>query len=735
MVQVTLTRRRVGAVLSNHASFVVAHHHARRETPVASRPERNLKRDLVGDTPAAEAGASRAAARQSELLAEKQRRHERQNEAARYARDAVRKAASGERSIHPALIPGISVENTDAGFKTNKAVFAVALAASLAVLLWAIVAPDNLSAVGGSMREWVVVNFGWMFSALMICALVFLLAVGLGPTGKIRLGADDSEPEFSTFAWISMLFAAGLGIGLIFYGPMEPLSHFMAPPPFVDAEPGTPDAVFPAMDSAYLHQATLPWAVYALVGGSLAYASFRRGRLPLISSLFEPVFTDSNNRVMGKIIDIFAVLVTLFGTATSLGIGALQIKTGTSIVTGRPLEGNGVVVVIISILTVLFIFSAMSGVKRGIRILSNTNMALVIGLSIFVLLTGPTLFILDLLPASLLQFIDNFNTMMSANPSQGPAEQEFVVAYTMLFWAWWISWSPFVGMFIAKISKGRTLRQFVVVVLTVPSGLSVAWYAIFGGTAIWMHMNGQEITVEGAGENVMFDLLSHLPLSGLMSVLMLVAIVVFFNTAADSATNVMGSMSQNGRPKPATPVVIIWGAALGLISLFLLLAGGQDALSGLQNIMVSCSLPFAIILIGIMIAWAQDLRQDPLIIRRKYAAAAIEEGVKRGLDEHDGHFIFGAEQVPEGQGASAAVDDDDPNLHEWYTESASEEFRAERIAEREAAKLEREEFEEQLAQEEAAAEQEADIADDAHLVEEYWTEKVAGSEDEEQPRA
>ena len=334
------------------------------------------------------------------------------------------------------------------------------------------------------MREWVVVHFGWIFTAIMVATLVFLLVVGLGPTGKIRLGQDDSEPEFSTFAWISMLFTAGLGIGLIFYGPMEPLTHFLNPPPFAGVEGGSHDAVFPGLTAAILHQAIMPWVVYALVGGSLAYAAFRRGRLPLISSLFEPLITDPNNRVAGKIIDIFAVLVTLFGTATSLGIGALQIRTGTSIITGKPLEDDGVMVAIISILTVIFIFSATSGVKRGIRILSNTNMGLVITLGLFVLITGPTLFIFDLLPPTVLQLIQNFITMMSANPSQGPEEKEFVTAYTMLFWAWWISWSPFVGMIIAKISKGRTLRQFVSVVLLVPTGLSLAWFVVFGGTTI-----------------------------------------------------------------------------------------------------------------------------------------------------------------------------------------------------------------------------------------------------------
>ena len=566
------------------------------------------------------------------LSTEKEQQIRRQQLAATKAKSALTKAASGERSIHPALIPGISVEDTTADFKTNKPVFAVALLAILAVLVWAIVAPENIAQVGGDLRDWVVRNFGWFYTTLMIVMMLFVAVVAYSPTGKIRLGADDSKPEFSTMSWISMLFAAGLGIGLIFYGPLEPLSHFLTPPPYVDAEPGTQDAVIPAMTQAILHQATLPWAIYCLVGGSLAYAAYRRGRLPLISSLFEPLIPRANTTIAGRIVDIFALLVTLFGTATSLGIGALQIRTGVSIFTGKPLDSDGVVIAIMAILSVIFIISAMSGVKRGIRILSNTNMVLVAGLALFVLAAGPTLYLLDMVPTTILQFFRRFADMMTMAPSQGPAEEEFVSAWTILYWAWWVSWSPFVGMFIAKISKGRTLRQFITVVMVVPSSLTMGWYIVFGGTAIWQNLNGQGMEVKGAGENVIFDLLGNLPWFGFTVIVAMLAILVFFNTAADSATNVMGSMSQNGRPSPSSLVVVVWGAALGLISMFLLLAGGKDTLSGLQNIMVSASLPFAIILVGVMVAFAKDLLNDPVMIRHRYATAAIDQGVRRGID-------------------------------------------------------------------------------------------------------
>lgn len=593
----------------------------------------------------------------------------REQKAPESVQTTMRLAATGRRALHPALIPGLDVEDARDHFPTDKAVFAAAAALVVGVLAWAILSPDSLGSIGPQMQTWVVTHFGWLLGSLVALVVLFMLVVGYGPTGKIRLGADDSTPEFSTGSWISMLFAAGLGIGLVFYGPLEPLSHFMTPPPAFDVEAGTQEAVAPAMAQTSLHYTIVPWSIYAFIGGALAYAAYRRGRLPLISALFEPIFPNATNRIPGKIIDIFALMVTLFGTATSLGIGALQIRTGTSIITGRPLEGDGVLVVIISVLTVVFIISAVSGVKRGIRILSNTNMVLVIALTVFVAVTGPLVYLLDLIPTTFYATIQNAFAMLQVAPSQGEVESQFSASWTMMYWAWWTSWSPFVGMFIAKISKGRTLREFVTVVMFAPSAISVVWFVVFGGTTLWMNLNGQGIGVEGSGENVMFDLLDNLPLSGITSIVVLLAILIFFTTAADSATNVMGSMSQSGRSNPSKPVTIVWGLALGLVSLFLLLAGGQFALSGLQSVMVTCALPFGLIMLGIMIAWAKDLRDDPYMIRRRYAREAISRGVHRGIDEHGDDFVFGATHVDDG-GAGAGFESTDPHLTDWYTPTA-----------------------------------------------------------------
>ncbi|MBL3700264.1 BCCT family transporter [Leucobacter luti] len=589
---------------------------------------------------------------------------------------------SGKRSIkitvptppplpHPGLLPGIGVEQTGMRFPTNWVVLIVALTLTLGVILWAFLAPENLAEVGAVSLAWVTENFSWLFGALAIAVAIFMLVVGYGRTGGIRLGADDEAPEFSTPSWISMLFAAGLGIGLLFYGPLEPLTYFLDTPPGVTEAAGTADAALPALAQTILHWGPIAWAFYALVGGAIAYSAYRRGRAPLISALFEPVFPGNTHRALGRTIDIFAIIVTLFGTAVSLGIGALQIESGFRMVTGIGPLGNTFLVGAIAILTALFIASAVSGVKRGIRRLSNLNMVLTGSLGLFVLIAGPTVFLLNFVPSSLVEFFEQLGLMLARNPNQGPETATFLASWTTYYWAWWVSWTPFVGMFIAKISRGRTLREFVTTVVLVPSAIVISWFVVYGGTAIYMTLNGVNLQSGDSGEEVLFQLLQRLPFGMITSVVAMVAVVVFFVTAADSASIVMASMSQAGRPEPSRWVTILWGVLLSLIAIALLLAGGRNTLSGLQSLMVVSALPFAIVVIGIMIAWAKDLRTDPYIIRRKYAQAAIAQGVRRGIDEYGDDFVFGTSEVPADEGAGAGFDSTDPVLTEWYVDATT----------------------------------------------------------------
>ncbi|PRI11998.1 BCCT family transporter [Leucobacter massiliensis] len=572
---------------------------------------------------------------------------------------------------HPALIPGIGVEQTGLSFRTNWLVFSVTVVLTLSVIVWAFAAPDSVGAVGAASLAWVSGNFGWLFGALAILVALFMLVIGFGPTGGIRLGADDEQPEFSMGSWISMLFAAGLGIGLLFYGPLEPLTYFLDPAPGVAAPAGSTEAALPALAQTILHWGPIAWAFYALVGGAIAYSTYRRGRPPLISALFEPVFPGGGNRLLGRIIDVFAIIVTLFGTAVSLGIGALQIESGFRIVTGLGDLGNTFLIGALAVLTACFIASAVSGVKRGIRRLSNLNMMFTGALELFVLVVGPTVFLLNFLPSAVVEYFQELLFMLARNPNEGPETAEFLAQWTTYYWAWWVSWTPFVGMFIAKISRGRKLREFVVTVMLVPSAIVIAWFVVYGGTAISMSLSGEELSTGGSGEEVLFEVLQRLPFGMITSVVAMFAVLIFFVTAADSASIVMASMSQGGRPEPSKWVTIVWGLLLSLIAVALLLAGGRDTLGGLQSLMVVSALPFAFVVIGVMISWAKDLRTDPYIIRQRYARAAIAQGVRRGIDEYGDDFVFGASEVPAHEGAGADFDSADPALTDWYVDATT----------------------------------------------------------------
>ncbi|GAA1691918.1 BCCT family transporter [Microbacterium sediminicola] len=576
------------------------------------------------------------------------------------------------RGIHPALIPGIGVEHTGRKFSTNVAVFVTAGVLVLGVVIWALVAPENLSAVGGYLLAWETQGFGWLFSALAIVVLGFMLVVGYGRTGGIRLGADDEKPEFSTTSWVAMLFSAGMGIGLLFYGPLEPLSFFVDPPPGFSAAPETVNAMKDSLAQTIFHWGPFAWGFYALVGGAIAYGAYRRGRAPLISGIFEPLFGRRVDGWAGGVIDVFAIIVTLFGTAVSLGIGILQIGRGIEVIGGIDEVSEGLLIALLAILTGLFVLSAVSGVKRGIRALSNINMALAGLLALFVFVVGPTLLIVTMIPSGLMTFFTDLGVMLSRNGLQSDAAASFMASWTTYYWAWWISWSPFVGIFIAKISRGRTLREFVTVVILVPSSVCFVWFTILGSTAMDQQMQGDGVADVSQPEDVLFAMLGNLPLPLLTSIVAMISIIVYFVTSADSASIVMGSMSQRGKPEPSMWVTITWGLLLGAVGGSLLLAGGSTALGGLQSMMIVTSLPFAVIMIGMMVAWGKELRTDPYMLRRKFAQAAIAQGVRQGIAEHGDDFVFESTEVDAGEGAGAWLDTEDPELTEWYTTATQE---------------------------------------------------------------
>jgi choline/carnitine/betaine transport len=555
----------------------------------------------------------------------------------------------GDVVPHPAL--DVPVEEAAHRRGLDKLVFGISAAAALAFLAWGFISTDSLAKQSGKSLTWVMTNTGWLFVLISSAFVVFVIWLALGRFGTINLGRDDEEPEFRTASWIAMMFSAGMGIGLMFYGVSEPITHFAAPPPGT-GEAGNPEAAQTAMATTLFHWTLHPWAIYAVVGLAIAYGVYRKGRLQLISSAFEPLLGKRANGPAGKVIDIFAIFATLFGSATSLGLGALQISNGLQIVAGIGKAGNALLIGIIAVLTAAFVLSAVTGVAKGIQWLSNINMVLAVVLAAFVFVVGPTVFILNLVPTSIGSYVQDLAMMSARTNAEGQATSEWLQSWTVFYWAWWLSWTPFVGMFIARISRGRTIRQFVTGVLLVPSLVSLIWFAIFGGAAIDLQKKGTDIAGAGGLESQLFTTLEAYPLATVASILVMLLVGIFFVSGADAASIVMGTLSERGTIEPSRPTVIFWGVATGAVAAVMLLVGGPDALSGLQTITIVAALPFAVVMIGLAAALVKDLRNDPLMVRKQYAEEAIEQAVITGVTEHGDDFVIAVDKDPSLEGRS-----------------------------------------------------------------------------------
>jgi len=411
-----------------------------------------------------------------------------------------------------------------------------------------------------------------------------------------------------------MMSAAGRGIGLMFFGASEPLAMYRDGVPGHDQhEVGT------AMAQTMFHWTLHPWALYAIVGLAIAYSTFRLGRKQLLSSAFVPLIGQERaDGWLGKLIDGFAIFATIFGTACSLGLGAVQISSG--------LEASGfvddpsdkLIIGIVAVLTLAFLLSAMSGVGKGIQWLSNFNMAVAAILAIFVFVLGPTVSTLNMLPTSVGMYLQQFFEMAGRTAESADGEAgEFLSGWTIFYWAWWASWSPFVGTFLARISRGRTIREFCLGVMLVPSGLSTAWFAIFGGTAIKMEQSGESIYGSGTNEEQLFNLLHALPGGYFMGIFAVILLGTFFITSADSASTVMASLSQNGQTNAKPWLAALWGMATVAVGLTMLTMGGEDSLNALQNITIVAASPFLIVLVALMFAIVKDVSNDSIYLAQK----------------------------------------------------------------------------------------------------------------------
>ncbi|BBZ61978.1 BCCT family transporter [Mycolicibacterium monacense] len=575
---------------------------------------------------------------------------EKDNEKHRRRRvDAIR-SPTDEAIPHPILDIPVDEEAYTGYRGLDWVVFGVTAVIAVAFLAWGFVSTESLATASGNALTWVMDNTGWLFVLAASGFVVFVLWLALGRYGNIPLGRDDEEPEFRSVSWVAMMFSAGMGIGLMFFGVAEPLTHFATPPPGVvpqgGAETGA-EAVESAMATTLFHWTLHPWAIYAVVGLAIAYGVYRKGRLQLISAAFEPLIGSRANGPWGKVIDMLAIFATLFGSAASLGLGALQIRSGLQIVGGIGETGNTVLIVIITALTVAFVLSAVSGVARGIQWLSNINMVLALLLALFIFVVGPTVFILNLLPTSMGSYLADLAMMSARTGAEGPDVDTWLQSWTIFYWAWWISWTPFVGMFIARISRGRTIRQFVTGVLLVPSLVSLVWFCILGGAAIDTQQGGVDLAGEGSNEEQLFTLLGQYPIATVASIVVMVLVAIFFVSGADAASIVMGSLSERGTIKPTRGVVIFWGVTTGAVAAVMLLVGGADALTGLQTITIIAALPFVLVMVGLAVALVKDLRNDPLVVRKKYAAEAVDSAVIHGVIEHGDDFIISVEKDPD----------------------------------------------------------------------------------------
>ena len=491
----------------------------------------------------------------------------------------------------------------------DNVVFGAAAGVGVGIILWGLLAPENLALVSNAALGWLVADMGWLFITAATGFVLFSLFLAFSRYGRIPLGKDGEKPEFRTVSWIAMMFSAGMGIGLMFYGVAEPLAHMVSPPPGTDGSAGS------AMATTMYHWGLHPWAIYAVVGLSIAYGSYRRGRKQLISSAFIPLLGRRAEGAAGKVIDVLAIIATMFGTAASLGLGALQIGSGLEIIGWMGEVGTFALVALVGLLTFAFVASAVSGVARGIHWLSNINMVLAIVLAVFVFVLGPTVLILNLLPTTIADYSAQLATMSGRTAaSAGDDTASWLSSWTIFYWAWWVSWTPFVGMFLARISRGRTIRQFVVGVIVIPTSVSLVWFAVFGGSAIGVQRDGTDVASQSSTEGQLFGMLDHLPLAGVSTVLVMVLVALFFVSGADAASLVMGTLSERGTRHPSKRIVVFWGTLTGGTAALILWTGGSDALQGLQTMTIIAAAPFLLVMIGLCVSLYRDVSRDPLIV-------------------------------------------------------------------------------------------------------------------------
>ena len=505
------------------------------------------------------------------------------------------------------------------------AVFRVSIAIVVVFVLAAAIAPAAVEHVAQAVLHATATNLGWMYLLVMTGFVFFVLFLGLTRIGTIRLGAPDERPEFSFPSWLAMIFSGGMGVGLVFWGVAEPMMHFNTPP-LGTGLPRTADAAQTGMLYAFFHWGLHQWATFALVGLALAYVRFRHESHGLISETFRPLLGTRVDGGWGKAIDVLTVVSTVFGVATTLGLGALQINSGIAQLAGIP-YGFPAQLVILAVIGILFTLSAMTPLDRGVRLLSNANMMLAAALLGVVLLFGPTSFIFGILTQTLGEYLGNVIQMsLVTSPYSDGA---WVEQWTMFYWAWGLSWAPFVGSFIARISRGRTIREFVLGVMIVPVALSMLWFSTFGGAAIQFEIFENAGIADAVAAEVpagLYALLDQLPGSSLLTVAAIALVGMFLVTSADSATFVLGMFTSKGVLNPTRAVRVLWGSLQMVLVVVLLLAGGLESL---RTVSIIAAFPFMLLMILLAVSLYSDLSQE--IATRDEKAQLLERRIENLL--------------------------------------------------------------------------------------------------------
>lgn len=527
-----------------------------------------------------------------------------------------------------------------AGSSIAPLVFWPSIAIIAGFALFAVVAPDAASAGIGAVQSGIIDSLGWYYVLLIAGFVAFSLWMLFSRYGDIRLGRDDEEPEFGMKSWFAMLFSAGMGIGLVFWGVAEPLNHFASPRPGFAG--GEVEAARQAMTQTYVHWGVHAWAIYVVAGLAIAYAVHRKGRPVSIRWALEPLLGSRVRGRLGDVIDVTAVVGTLFGVATSLGFGVAQIAAGLDFV-GLVGGGAGSVVlqvVLIAVITAIATLSVVSGVGKGIKWLSNVNMGVAGAVLLFVLVAGPTVFLLR-------EFVQNFGDYFTnvlrltfdVSAYRGAEGEAWQAGWTTFYWGWWTSWAPFVGVFIARISRGRTVREFVAGVLIVPTLLTFLWFSVLGGTALHRELFGGGGLVGEDGtvgtESALFGMLDALPGGAVVIGLALLLIVTFFVTSSDSGSLVVDMLASGGNIDPPRWSRVLWAVLEGAVAAALLLVGG-GGLGALQTAAIVTALPFSVVMVAMAVATVQALhREHQAWLRREHALhlEAVTEHVTTQLAE------------------------------------------------------------------------------------------------------